>query len=289
MRALCRRSDPRYDEITVPFDPNSLAPRGHRLSRRQVHALYPGDPRAHYERGMLAWSLAFYAGYLLYSLERVPGWAFGVLGFVFVLRYFNRWHEAIHADQRGAASWHPARALLVIMGPIYLGRRELEDMHLAHHREDGGPLDPHRRMGQPSPVRAAFWCLIEPEMAVWTHLRRHGLDAALAARMAAHALVWAGLMWLGGWRGLVAYNLVTRLGNGVAWFVFSWLVHRPWLYGQIRPPAFPRPLAALWVALVGGENLDGVRYHYLHHLFPWVPDRALGALSRRLGARTEGA
>ncbi len=238
---------------------------------------------------MLGWSLAFYASYFLYAFERVPGWAFGALGFVFVLRYFNRWHEAIHADQRGAASWHPARALLVIMGPIYLGRRELEELHLIHHREDGGPSDPDLQMMQPSLLRAAMWCLVEPEVSAWVYVRRQGLDAGLAARMAAHLLAWAGLMWLGGWHGFVAYNAVVRAGNTVAWLVFSWLVHRPWLCGQIRPPTFPRPLAALWVALVGRENLDGVRHHYLHHLFPWVPDRDLAALSRRLGARTEAA
>lgn len=273
----------------MPFDPEAMAPRGRLLSRRQVHALYPGDPRSHYERGMLGWSLAFYASYLLFITDRVSGWAFGALGFVCVLRYFNRWHEAIHANQRGAPGWHPARALLVLMGPIYLGRRELEEMHLVHHREDGGPNDPDRPRMHPNPLRAALACLFEPELAAVSHARRHGIDGPLAARMAAHALAWTGLMWLGGWRGLVAYNLVTRAGNGVAWFVFSWVVHRPWLYGQVRPPAFPTPLALLWVALVGRENLAGVRYHFLHHLFPSVPDRDLGALSRRLGSRTEGA
>lgn len=238
---------------------------------------------------MLGWSLAFYAIYLLYVYEHLPGWAFGVLGFAFVLRYFNRWHESIHANQRAAAPWHPARALLVIMGPIYLGRREIEELHLLHHREDGGPADPDRARMQPSLLRAAMWCLVEPEVSAWTYFRRNGFDARLAARVAAHALAWAGLMWLGGWRGLVAYNAVVRAGNSVAWLVFSWLVHRPWLYGHIKPPRFPRPLAALWVAVAGVENLDGVRYHYLHHLFPWVPDRDLGALSRRLGTRMEGA
>lgn len=271
----------------MPFDANPLEPRGRLLSRRQVYTLFPVDPRVRYERGMLGWSLAFYASYFLYAFAYVPGWAFGVFGFVFVLRYFNRWHEALHANQRVGPVWHPARDLVVIMGPIYLGRRELEDLHLAHHRENGAVDDPDLRMMQPNLLRAALWCLIEPEFAVWTHVRRHGLDARLLARMAAHLVVWSALMWIGGWRGLVAYNLVTRLGNGVAWLVFSWLVHQPWLFGQLRPRPFPRPLSLLWVGLAGWENRDAVRYHYLHHLFPSVPDRALKALSRRLGAVTE--
>lgn len=271
----------------MPFDPIPPEPRGRLLSRRQVNALFPGDPRVRYEHGMLGWSLAFYASYLLFVAELVPGWAFGVFGFVFVLRYFNRWHEALHANQRASPNWHPARDLVVVMAPIYLGRPELEDLHLAHHRENGTNDDPDLRMMQPSLLRATLWCLIEPELAVWTHVRRHGLSGRVLARMAAHLAVWSLLMWIGGWRGLVAYNLVTRIGNGVAWLVFAWLVHQTWLFGQLRPAPFPRVLSLLWVGLAGWENRDAIRYHYLHHLFPSVPDRALKALARRLGAITE--
>ena len=235
---------------------------------------------------MLGWALAFYASYLLVCAGLVPAWAFVPLGAVLVLRYFNRWHEAIHANQRAAAAWHPARALLVLMGPIYLGGRENEGLHLLHHRLDGGQGDPDRARMQRSLPRALFWCLVEPEMSAFVYVRRFGLDLALAGRMAAHAAAWAGLMELGGWEGLLVYNLAVRLGNGLAWFVFSWVVHQPWLYGQVHPREFPRPLVWLWIALVGRENYYGVRFHYLHHVFPAVPDRDLPGLSRRLGSGT---
>lgn len=252
--------------------------------------LYPGDPRGRYEPAILGWALVFYALYFLFVAELLPGWAFGALGVPVFVRYFNRSHEALHADQRGAR-WHPARDFLVLVSPIYGGRAELEEIHMTHHREDGGPGDPDRALMHPSPLRAALWCLVQPEAYALWQLRTRGFTASQAARMVAHALVWALLMWVGGWRGLVAYNVVARLGNGVAWFVFAWVVHRPWLYGQVNPEPFPRALRWPWIALVGRENYYGVRYHYLHHLFPAVPDRHLPELARRLSAPTtsEGA
>jgi hypothetical protein len=91
-------------------------------------------------------------------------------------------------------------------------------------------------------------------------------------------------MWFGGWRGFIAYNVVVRLGNGVAWFVFAWVVHRPWLFDQVEPPDLPGPLRWLWVALFGRENYLGVRFHQVHHKFPALPDRHLPAVARVLGS-----
>lgn len=249
--------------------------------------IYPSDLRGRYENAILGWGLVFYALYFLFVAELLPGWAFGVLGVPVFVRYFNSSHEALHADQRGA-KWHPARDLLVLVSPIYGGREALEDIHMVHHREDDGPGDPDRPLMQPNWWRAALWCLIQPEVyAVW-ELRHRGLTWSQGLRMTVHALVWIALMWLGGWRGLIAYNVVVRIANGLAWFVFAWVVHRPGRYGQVNPPSFPAVLRWPWIALVGRENYYGVRFHYLHHLFPAVPDRYLPELAGRLSQTPSG-
>lgn len=264
-----------------------------RLTRREVTALYPADRRVHYEPGMVGWAVAFYACYAAFVLELLPFWAFALLGVSAFVRNQNRWHEALHADQRGS-SWLVAQVLLALPSPVYLGRRELEEMHLLHHREHDGVGDPDHRMMDPSALRAALWCFVQPELSAAWWIRRRGLGARLATTMAVHALVWALLMWFGGWRGFVAYNVVARIGNTAAWFVFAWLVHQPWLYGQVDPPEFPRPVRWLWYVLVGRENYWGVRFHFMHHLYSAVPDRRLPALARRLagpagGSAPEGA
>jgi fatty acid desaturase len=230
---------------------------------------------------MFAWALLFYGLYFAFVVNWLPGWAFGVVGVIVFVRYFNCWHEALHADQR-EVRWHPAHDFLVLVSPIYSGRSELEEIHMLHHREDDGPGDPDRPLMHPSLLRSALAWWFQPEVYVLWQLRNRGFTGRQLARMAAHALVWVGLMWLGGWRGFIAYTLVTRIGNALSWFVFSWVVHRPWSYGQVNPQPYPRALRRVWFALVGRENYYGVRYHFLHHLFPSVPDRHLPALAQRL-------
>jgi fatty acid desaturase len=268
----------------VPFDiAPSLRPQASPwLSERVARALYPADPARRNETPMLAYALGFYACYAVGLTGWVPMWGAGVVGVICLVRYFNQAHEMIHADLKGERRWHPARTLLIVMGPLYLGYRELRESHLLHHREEGSARDPDLLMMNESPVKALVWCLLQPELSAVDYIQRFGLSPRLAARMLVHAAVYAALMLLGGWWGFVLYNVMTRVGNGVAFFVFAWVVHMPWLWGQVRPPRFPALLARLWVILISWDNLVGIRFHFLHHVFPHIPDRHLPEVSRRL-------
>lgn len=265
-------------EIAPPARPQA-APR---LSELQAWALFPPDPARRYEWPMLLYAIGFYACYGVAIAGWVPMWAAGVLGIVMLVRYFNQAHEMIHADLKGERAWHPARTLLIIMGPIYVGYRELRESHLLHHREEGSPRDPDLLMMQESPLRAALWCFLQPELSAIDYIQRFGLAPRLALRMVVHAVIFGTLMWLGGWWGALMYNVMTRVGNGGAFFVFAWVVHMPWLWGQVRPPRLPQWLARIWVLLVSWDNLVGIRFHFLHHVFPHIPDRHLPEVSRRL-------
>ena len=272
------RADPRYDR-SVPFDIGlAVQPATAELRSRRLAAGYAADPVRRYETAALGWSLGFYACYAAAITAIVPMWAVVLPGVVCFLRYFNRVHECLHADCRGSDGRHPARWLLVVVGPIYLGYDELRELHLAHHREFDTPNDPDLAMLRDPPWSAMLASLLQPEISAVQHVRRHGLSPRLAGAMAVRAGLFAGLMWLGGWSGALVYNLMTRVGNTGAFFVFSWLVHRERHY-QVRPPPFPGPVAAVWAFLFGRENLDGIRFHYLHHCYPHVPDRHLSTLA----------
>lgn len=275
------RADPRYDR-NVPFDLGlAVEPPTAELRARRLAVRYPADPVRYYETPALGWSLGFYACYFAAIAAIVPMWAVVLPGVVCFLRYFNRVHESLHADSRGSTGVHPARWLLVVVGPVYLGYDELRELHLAHHREVDTPGDPDHDMLSDPPWRAALASLLQPEMSALYHLRRHGLRPRLAGAMALRAGVYAALMWLGGWSGALLYNLMTRIGNTGAFFVFSWVTHRP-LHYQVRPAPFPRAIAAVWALLFGRENLRGIRFHYLHHCCPHVPDRHLPTLAHEV-------
>jgi fatty acid desaturase len=281
------RADPRYDR-EVPFDLGLAVPPATAETRvRRLAAGYPADPVRRYETPALGWALGFYACYFVAIAAVVPMWAVVLPGVVCFLRYFNRVHESLHADTRGSGGKHPARWLLVVVGPVYLGYDELRELHLAHHREFEAPTDPDLAMLADPPWRAMVASLLQPEVSAVQYIRRRGLSPRLAGAMLLRAGVFAGLMALGGWWGALLYNLMTRIGNTGAFFVFSWLVHRQTHY-QVRPPPFPRAIAAVWGVLFGLENLDGIRFHYLHHCCPHVPDRHLATFAQSvlaMGAR----
>lgn len=265
-------------EIAHPARP-PLSPR---FTEQQAWVQYPPDPVRRYEPAMLGYALAFYAVVIPGMLGLLPFWAAFGFGAVFLLRFFNRFHELIHADTKNTPSGHLARVVLILMGPLHLGYREHRTMHLLHHREEGSPQDPDHLMLHHSGLRSAVFCVFQPELFFVEYVRRFGLSRREAAALAARVGVYAGLMWLGGWPGVLLYNLTVRTGNTIAWFVFGWLLHGPWFWGQVRPPRFPAPLALVWVLLVGRENLFGMRFHFLHHVFPHIPDRHLPEVSRRL-------
>ncbi len=266
----------------VPFDAGlAFQPATAELSVRRLAGFYPADPVRRYETPLLGWALAFYACYFVTVAGLVPMWAMLAPGVVCFIRYFNRAHESLHADVRGNAGKHPARWLMVIVSPIYLGYDQLRELHLAHHREVDTPSDPDQFMLHASAWRAMLACVVQPEQYLVAYIRRCGLRPRVAAQLALRTGVYAGLMWLGGWPGALLYNLMTRIGNTAAFFIFSWVVHQPEHY-QLRPPRFPAWMASVWAPLFGRESLLGVRFHYLHHRFPHVPDRHLPALSHEL-------
>lgn len=264
-------------EIAHPVRP-PLTPR---FTEQQAWVQYPPDPVRRYENPMLAYALVFYAWVIAGMLGYLPAWATIVFGAIFLLRFFNRFHELIHADTRGAPSRHPARQLLILMGPLHLGYREHREMHLLHHREEGSPRDPDYLTLQPSGLVSLLFCFLQPELFFIEYVRRYGVRR-VAPGLAVRLAVYLGLMFLGGWTGFILYNATVRLGNTIAWFVFGWVLHGRVFWGQVRPPRFPEPLASIWVLLVGRENLYGMRFHFLHHVFPHIPDRHLPEVSRRL-------
>lgn len=47
----------------------------------------------------------------------------------------------------------------------------------------------------------------------------------------------------------------------------------------------PKPLKWAWAGLFSHSNIQGVLHHYLHHKYPFVPDRRLPELAAFVAAR----
>ncbi|MCB9756534.1 MAG: fatty acid desaturase [Myxococcales bacterium] len=232
-----------------------------------------------------SWGVAFYVLYFAHLHAWIPTWLFALLGVCAYVRAFNALHESFHA-QRASSRWRWARHLMVVTSPLMLGYGPLRRNHAGHHSWAQQPArDPDAYLAYGPWWRALFGALTQPEQSCIRYLARRGLDHQLALQILVHTLVFVGVAWIGGSQGLLAWVLVTRIANTASWFIFDWILHQPWAW-RLEALELPWPIARLWAALFGEDNLRAVTHHQLHHWYPTIPSRILPALARVAAERS---
>lgn len=248
-------------------------------SNKQVHDAFKPDASLAYDRAAFGWTAMFYTSYALLLLDFIPGWAFFVVGVIAIVRNFNALHEAFHAVDTRGTFWITMRAVPIVMAPWQLGYHALRNNHIHHHRHEGDKQDPDYYLIHGNPVWTLLMALTQPEQSVLRYIRRKGLTKKLALELLFHAAIWIGLAIISPWELFVLYNVVTRFGNTAAWWIFDYLLHLDKLYYRLKSLPFPRAFEFVWAVLFSHSNIKGVLHHYLHHKYPFVPDRNLPELA----------
>lgn len=258
------------EEVVVPTLP---------CSNKQVHEAFAPDGSRVYDRAAAGWTAVFYLSYALLLLDVLPGWAFFALGVIAIVRNFNALHEAFHAVDEEGTAWIAMRAVPIVMAPWQLGYDALRNNHVHHHRHEGGEQDPDRYLIRGNPLWTLLMAFTQPEQSVVRHVRRKGWSKKLVMGLCFHAAIWVALGVVSPWESFVLYNVVTRFGNTAAWWIFDYLLHLDRLYYRLESLPFPRVFEWTWAALFSHSNIKGVLHHYLHHKYPFVPDRKLPELA----------
>jgi len=268
-------------------------------STATYHYVIPlADVAAHHPKGRgdlfdrlaAMWAMAVYGLYAGYVAGVVPGWLFVPLGVCAFVRNFNALHEGFHAP-RATGRWRRWRHLFVVTSPFMLGYHPLKRNHSEHHTWAQQPdRDPDAYLAYGPWWRALFNAITQPEQGFFRYLCRHDFSRELWARLLIHSAVFASLavaslVGLGHLGGLLAWVLMTRIGNTASWFIFDWVLHHPAVWGRWSPPGLPRPLRAVWALLFGEDNLLGVEYHFVHHHYHFVPGQGLPGLAQEVRAR----
>lgn len=248
-------------------------------TNKEVYASFAPDDSARYDRAAFGWTAAFYLAYAALLLGALPGWAFFAIGTIAIVRNFNALHEAFHAKESERSFFVRMRALPIVMAPWQLGYEALKNNHTHHHRHEGGELDPDRYLIRGNALWALLMAFTQPEQSVVRFIRRKGMSQSLALGLVFHAAIWVTLAIVSPWEVFVLYNVVTRFGNTAAWWIFDYLLHLERLYYRLESLPFPRVLTWTWAALFSHSNIKSVLHHYLHHRYPFVPDRRLPELA----------
>jgi fatty acid desaturase len=259
-----------------PF-PSHLLP----LPPHQVDAEFQVDSVLHC--GLRA--LASHAVLIACWAALVRGWispaVFVLVGLCAFVRNFNALHRLSHTHGL-THSWlyslHPL--LNIVASPLQLSYPQALHVHLRHHAHPRDTEhDPSAWLNNGPWWLALLNSLTQPEQSLWRWSRRRGLSWHTVRMILWHVAVLGAMSWWGGLAPLLWWLGLTRGGTLAAWFIFDWVLHHERLWGRLRPAPLPAPLLPLWRLLFGGDNLEGIRHHTLHHFYPFVSDLELPRLS----------
>lgn len=254
------------------------------LPPAEVARAYPSGDGDRYDRLAAAWAGVFMVSWALTVAGWMPVVAFVLVGTCAFVRNFNALHEGFHA-KRSTGRWRWARHLFVVTSPFMLGYHPLRLNHIEHHTWAQQPdRDPDAYLAYGPWWLALFNAITQPEQGFVRFVRRKGWTREVVGRLVLHSVVFAAVCTVGGPQGALLWVAVTRLGNTASWFIFDWILHHDRSWGRLGAPGLPQPLRRVWALLLGEDNLLGVEYHHVHHLYPTVPGPTLPRLARDLEA-----
>lgn len=217
--------------------------------------------------GLLCYGLLY--GHVAACLAGLlPAWTLALTTPILVARWMIATHELFHLRRHDQID--PITRLMPLMlTPLSLGYKEFLAIHGGHHRHMATPDDPEYFQIRGNPVTGFLNALTAPEQAFFRWVFRQPADAELLLGASARLLLFCGLAWTGP-AVFLWYWLPTRLGFGLAYFVFFYCVHRRGGEFGVYPLRLPAPLRGAFTALVGREAMLATCHHDAHHLHPRV-------------------
>lgn len=239
----------------------------------------------------LAWHAALLVAWAAHVRGLLPFWVFALVGVPAFIRSFNAMHLLSHRAPWNPHSW-VRRVLFFILAPVGsplgMGWRELTRAHIDHHRAATVREDPDAYLSDGPWWRGLFGAVTQSEQGLVRFVLRHGGVPAVLARVAFNVVVLSALYWWSGARGLVAWLVVTRLGNTGAWFTFDWIIHRSWSWDAVSGVSAPAWFRVAWTVAFGAGNREAILHHRAHHARPSVSDEDLHAAALEESLKLSG-
>ncbi|HLL53391.1 MAG TPA: fatty acid desaturase [Myxococcaceae bacterium] len=259
------------------------------MSSREVAASFPVESVRRCEAlALLSHAVLLGSWGALAAGVLAPGW-FVLIGLCAFVRNFNALHQHMHAP--GSRSPFGLHLLMnIVASPLQIGNIEAGSNHRQHHAYPKAPgQDPDAFLNSGPWWRGLVNAATQPEQALVRWVRRRGWSPRLRVTLAWNVAVLGGMFLVGGPRAMAWWLLLTRVGHVAAWFIFDWVLHHDAVWGSFQAAFMPPVLPQIWRLLFGRENLDAVRHHTLHHVYPFVRDRDLAGLSRLIADKAREA
>jgi fatty acid desaturase len=235
---------------------------------------------------MLAWHIPLFTIVFAYALGYISWPIFFLLFYLVDARIFIGQHDRIHADRskrfpRFADAFIEGLALCVTpWDEPYDSYLKKHLRHHTSHRPDSVPVfdtrnDPHSAFELGGFLQASVSCLFYEERQFLLDVRNKKLTKSRLNRLFIYLPIQILFLVMFGWEKYLGVFIAARFVGFVSWFVFSWGIHRPYIYRFGFANQVPTPLRMMLLFTNGKRTMDGVLHHISHHAWPRAPSSQL--------------
>jgi fatty acid desaturase len=199
------------------------------------------------------------------------------------IRYSGYMHALNHAYRLPEAVPWLLDAMPAAWSPFIPNFKEIQRIHLTHHKLEGGLGDPDNFMiASPGRVMTFLRCACVFEYWFFYAIKHRWQTARFWPGWLVRLAIFGTIAWSCSAITLLTFMVGTKVGTGISFYIVSYLAHvRDGRQGNFLPFSRDQPPLVLTVA-VGSYASQAAFLHPLHHVLPWV---SCGGLVRALASR----
>jgi len=216
-----------------------------------------------------------------YSFDPIAWPLFLLLFYAIAMRVFIGNHDRYRAklEERLPRFLEAiSEGLAVVVTPWDEPYPSIRKKHLRHHGTHAPGMsskydpntDPHSVFELGGIVRVLFSCLFYEEVQLVLDIRNKNLSTSRLYRFLIYGSLLIAYIATFGWAKFAIVFPGMRIVGFTAWFVFSWIIHQPFVYSFGFSDRMTVWFKVIFTVLHGRRVAQGCLHHATHHAWPAV-------------------
>ena len=216
------------------------------------------------------------------SFDYISSPIFLVLFYSIAMRFFMGNHDRFHTNHGNPlprAIEAISEGFGVVVTPWDEPYDSIKKKHIKHHATHGSGKsakfntknDPHAVFELGGFFSVFFSSLFYEEVQLYLDIRDNKLTKSRLYRFLIYVPLLIAFIIIFGWAKYLIILLAMRMTGFSVWFVFSWVIHQPFIYKFGFSKIVPKGLIWTNTILFGRRIAKGTIHHAVHHAWPGVP------------------
>ena len=261
---------------------NQTAHKGLYVLIGENHITYKPETKRAIDLEILALNVLLFIAIFLFAMDLIAWLLFVPIFYVLAMRVFIANHDRMHANHRIRLPRLLelfAEGFAVVVTPWDEPYDSIKKKHLKHHSthlshaetEHGVAEDPHSVYEDGGLFRVVVSCLLYEEIQLVQDIRNGNPGKSRLYRFLIYVPLQIAFIAAFGFGKFIVVFLAMRMVGFFAWFVFSYVIHRPQVYKFGFANHVPKIAKLTFKLLHGRRVTEGCLYHATHHAWPGIP------------------